>query len=337
MSRPTTEKAKIVLDYLAKYPIWFPTSSLARIICKENVHSFGESEEARTLIKYYRGAVGDKKRNLISNKTFFDTEKRKPYPFAIPPTVVKEKVPYKIPTALNKAGFICDLQVPFHDPRAIDICFDYLHKQGIDHLIINGDLVDFYGISSFEKNPRERKFKEEYDMIMEMLLFITQSFPEIPIYYNLDANHEFRYERYMRTKAPELLGLELFEIEDLLMLDSLNIKYIKNHDHLLFGKLPIIHGDTVFSRGSGVAPARTLWMRTKVNMIASHVHRTSEYTDKNFHGEMTTCWTTGHLMHPNVEYCKHTDQYNQGFAILEKEKSGDFEVHNKRIYKNKVR
>ena len=169
-------------------------------------------------------------------------------------------------------------------------------------------------------------------------MYIKQTFPNIPIYYNLDANHEHRYERYMRLKAPEFLGIDdAFEIEDLLLLDKIGIKYIKNADHILFGKLPIIHGDTVFSRGSGVSPARMLWTRTKVNMIASHVHRTSEYTDKNFHGEMSTCWTVGHLMHPNVDYCKHVDQYNQGFALLEKETSGDFLVHNKRIYKNKVR
>ncbi len=332
-----TIHGKIVKDYLSRYPDWFPTNSLARIISKENQHTFPTFEDARNSIKYYRGKHGERNRNVLKDKTFVEHKSKKSTPFAQPPTWVKEKEIYKIPVGYKTAGFISDLQVPFHDPKAIDICFNFLHKTGIDHLIVNGDLVDFYGISSFEKDPRQRKFKDEYDAIMEMLLYIRSSFPDIPIYYNLDANHEFRYERFMRTKAPELLGLELFEIEDLLMLDNFGIKYIKNHDHIMFGKLPIIHGDTVFSRGSGVSPARMLWMRTKVNMIASHVHRTSEYTDKNFHGEMSTCWTTGHLMHSNVEYCKHVDAYNSGFAILRKDSNGDFEVENKRIYKNKVR
>ena len=120
-------------------------------------------------------------------------------------------------------------------------------------------------------------------------------------------------------------------------MDKIGIKYIKNTDHVKFGHLPIIHGDTTFRRGSGVSPAKTLFDRVRQSAIASHVHRTSEYTTKNqFDGDIFTCWTTGHLMHPNVEYCKHVDQYNQGFAILEKEKSGDYKVHNKRIIKNKV-
>jgi hypothetical protein len=240
--------------------------------------------------------------------------------------------------AIKKMGFISDLQVPFHDPKAIDACFKYLLDQKIDSLFINGDLVDFYQLSDFQKDPRVRKFDEEYEAIIEMLGFIRATFKDIPIYYNLDANHEFRYERYMRTKAPELLGLNgKFEIEEILMLNTFNIIPIKNIDHVKFGKLPIIHGDTTFRRGSGVSPAKTLYDRVKQSAIASHVHRTSEFTTKNqFDEEIFTTYTTGHLMHPNVEYCKHVDSYNQGFALIEKENNGDYRVNNHRIIKNKV-
>jgi hypothetical protein len=338
--KKTTKRAEIVLNYLSEYPEWFPSGSLARVILKENKHSFDDNEEVRSLIRYYRGKQGNANRGKIArskNDSFAETVKRTSAPFGIPTTWAEEKKVFELPTALKKIGFIADLQVPFHSEKAIDICFNHLEKSGIDCLFINGDLVDFYGLSEFEKDPRLRDFEKEHEDIIEMLCYIKQSFPNIPIYYNLDANHEYRYERYMRKKAPELLGLKLFEIEDLLRLDDIGIKYIKNHDHIKAGKLPIIHGDTTFRRGSGVAPARTLWMRTKISCIASHVHRTSEYTSKNFYGEMATCWTTGMLMHPNVEYCKHVDEYNQGFAIIHKERGGDYEVENKRIYLNKVR
>jgi hypothetical protein len=117
----------------------------------------------------------------------------------------------------------------------------------------------------------------------------------------------------MRTKAPELLGLNgKFDIEEILMLNTFNIIPIKNIDHVKFGKLPIIHGDTTFRRGSGVNPAKTLYDRVKQSAIASHVHQVQSYTTKNqFDEEIFTCWTTGHFMHPNVEYCKHVDNYNK--------------------------
>ena len=334
-SKPTMS-GEIVLDYLSKYPQWMPSNTLASLILKENSNHFSDKENIRYLIRYYRGKVGAEKLTKTTT-TYIEDIKRNSSPFVMPETWVEEKEIFTLPIGIKKMGFISDLQVPFHDPKAIDICFEHLTKEGIDTLFINSDLVDFYQLSDFQKDPRVRKFDEEYETILEMLGYIRKSFPDLIIYYNLDGNHEFRYERYMRTKAPELLGLKLFEIEDILKLNDFGIKPIKNIDHIKFGHLPIIHGDTTFRRGSGVSPAKTLFDRVKQSAIASHVHRTSEFTTKNqFDGEVFTCWTTGHLMHQNVEYCKHTDQYNQGFAILEKEKNGDYRVDNKRIINGKV-
>ncbi|CAB4126240.1 Calcineurin-like phosphoesterase domain, ApaH type [uncultured Caudovirales phage] len=331
----TTMSGKIVLDYLAKYPDWMPSRTLASLILKENSNHFTDIENVRYLVRYYRGKVGKDKLDVtkMANSSFVEELKRTSSPFGMPDTWVEDKQVYHLPISLKKMGFISDLQVPFHDPKAIQLTFDYLNKEKIDSLFINGDLVDFYQLSDFQKDPRVRKFDEEYESIIEMLGFIRKSFPKIPIYYNLDANHEFRYERYMRTKAPELLGLKgKFELEEILMLNTFGIIPIKNIDHVKFGHLPIIHGDTTFRRGSGVSPAKTLFDRVKQSAIASHVHRTNEYTTKNqFDAEIFTCWTTGHLMHPNVEYCKHVDQYNQGFAVLEKDKTGKYRVYNKRI------
>ena len=335
--RRTTMTGQIILDYLEKYPQWMPSHTLEKLILKENKNHFDNSESIRALIRYYRGKLGNKSRQYLGVTTYKEEFTRHSAKFVQPPTWVEEKVVFSLPVGIKKMGFISDLQVPFHDPKAIDICFEYLTKESIDTLFINGDLVDFYQLSDFQKDPRVRKFDEEHEAIIEMLAYIRKSFPQITIYYNLDANHEFRYERYMRTKAPEMLGLQLFEIEDILQLNAFDIKPLKNIDHVKFGHLPIIHGDTTFRRGSGVSPAKTLYDRVKQSAIASHVHRTSEYTTKNqFDGEIFTTYTVGHLMHPNVEYCKHIDSYNQGFAILEKEKNGDYRVHNKRIIKNKV-
>jgi hypothetical protein len=334
----STAKGEIVLEYLSNYPDWFPHRTLGRIIFSNNPTAFKNEEDATCVVRYYRGKQGDSSRssNPKHRKIFTETKKREPISFPIPESWAEEKKVWTLPSGYRKIGFISDLQVPFQDNKAIRICFDYLKEQKIDCLFINGDLVDFYNISSYERDPRKRNMKAEYEAIIEMLVFIKSEFSNIPIYYNLDANHEARYERYMNTKAPELLQLEIFGLENLLRLDELGYHYIKNVDHVKIGKLPVIHGDTVFRRGSGVSPARTLWMRTKVSCIASHVHRSSSYSSKNFNGEQTTCWTTGMLMHPNVEYAKHVDEYNSGFAIIDLDQQGNYFVDNKKIYKGKV-
>ena len=141
--RRTTMTGQIILDYLEKYPQWMPSHTLAALILKENKNHFDNSESIRALIRYYRGKLGNKARNYLGVTTYKEEFTRHSAKFVQPPTWVEEKVVFSLPVGIKKMGFISDLQVPFHDPKAIDICFEYLTKEGIDTLFINGDLVDF--------------------------------------------------------------------------------------------------------------------------------------------------------------------------------------------------
>jgi len=331
-----TIQGKIIADYVNKYPSFIPQSSLARIIFKENPHTWDDAEGVRSSLRYYLGKKGDAHRKR-GDKALHEKFNRPFQYFTQPASWTEEKKVFNFPVNLKKAGLLSDLQVPFHDPKAVDITIDYCLDEKVDCVIINGDLVDFYHLSSFEKDPRMRDFKAEYDTILMMLGYLRNRFGDMPIYYNLDANHEARYERFMRTKGAELIGVASLDLEDILLLNNFNIIPLKGYDHVRWGKLPIIHGDTVFRRGSGVNPAKTFFDKLRQSCIASHVHRTAEYNTKNkLDNDHFTCFTVGHLMHPNVEYCKHVDEYNQGFAIIEKDKNGYYRVHNKKIVKGMV-
>ena len=58
--KKTTMSGQIVLDYLAKYPEWMPSNTLASLIMKEQNAHFDNHENVRYLIRYYRGKAGDK-------------------------------------------------------------------------------------------------------------------------------------------------------------------------------------------------------------------------------------------------------------------------------------
>jgi len=116
----TTMSGQIVLDYLAKYPQWMPSNTLASLIMKEQSAHFDNQENVRYLIRYYRGKVGDDKASRGKNTQFIEDFKRTGSHFVQPPTWVEEKVIYCLPMGIKKMGFISDLQVPFHDPKAID-------------------------------------------------------------------------------------------------------------------------------------------------------------------------------------------------------------------------
>jgi len=310
------------------------TRTLARILYKRFPTVYIDYEDARGIIRSHRGEKG-----VAFTKRAAEVHKNgKPKEdIQLPASWAKKKEFFKIPSHYGKVGLISDIQCPFHDVDALTISVNYLKEQKIDCLLLNGDILDFYGISSFEKDPTRRNFAQERVDCIEMLEWIKQEFPDIPIYYNLDANHEYRYERYMQKKAPEIFSTELFMVEDLLMLHDIGIIPIRGYDHIRVGRLPIIHGHTIF-RGtvSPVSPARTVYMKMKHTCVASHCHKISQYTWVDMKGEAQSTWTTGCLMNLNVEYNPHGNDYVHGFAIINVTKNGNFVFQNKMVVNNEV-
>jgi hypothetical protein len=117
----TTMSGKIILDYLEKYPQWMPSHTLASLIYKENKNHFDSPEAIRSLIRYYRGKLGSQAKKNIANTKHIEDFKRHSANFVQPPTWVEEKVVFNLPVGIKNMGFISDLQVPFHDPIAIDL------------------------------------------------------------------------------------------------------------------------------------------------------------------------------------------------------------------------
>lgn len=332
MAKPTL-KNEIAKELCEKFPK-SGTRTLARILYNENKVVFKDYEDARAAIRYVRGEHGKLSRK--HSKAFKEMGKTKEY--HIPETWAKPKKVFKIPSGYKNIGLISDIQCPFHDAGAIEICVKYLQDRKIDCLLINGDFLDAYHLSDFQKDPRLRNFKQEREDGIELLNWFKSQFKKIPIYYHLDANHEERYERYMRIKSPELFSTDLFHIEDLFMLHDIGIIPIRGYDHIKVGNLPILHGHTLFrGQQSPVSPARTIFMKLKQTALASHVHKVSQYTCVNLDGEVMGFWTTGCLMNLNVEYNQHGNDYVHGFAIIKiLNDKGDFMVENKMIINRNV-
>lgn len=333
-------KSGIALPYCISYPA-FPSLTLARLIYKENASAFNHIEDARDAVRYVRGKRGkeNKERATAAFAPYFDKEERAKNPYVLPDSWAHPKEVYKLPTGNNRIGFISDAQVPFHDNDAIEASYAWLKKRGVNTLLINGDWIDFYGLSHFQKDPRDRDFKQEYNHILQSFEHLRHHFPNIDIFYNLQANHELRYEKFMMLKAPELLSLKLpeMDLESVLRLRLFEIRPIKRVDHIKIGNLPALHGHTIFTgQTSPVSTARTVFMKTNQSAIASHCHQTNEYTSKTLEGKLMTTWTTGCLMNLNVEYNPHNNKYNHGFAYIETDKNGDFHVENKRIDNGRV-
>lgn len=339
-----TVKGQIVVEYLNDNNVnHLPSKTLADLIYKNNAKVFTDAESVRRFVRYYRGQTGSANRdNLGSMKHATKPAEhaialRIGNPFGLPDSDEDDWPPYYLPKAATRVLLLSDIHVPYHNIKAITKAIDYGKERNTNAIVFNGDTVDCYALSRYEKDPRKRKFSEELESTRQLLKVFREQFPGVPMYFKL-GNHEERFEAYLRTKAPELLGNPEFRLDSLLRFGELGCNLIQDKRIIKAGKLNILHGHE-FGRSvfSPVNPARGYYMRAKASVICGHNHQTSEHTESNLEGAIITTWSTGCLCEMRPQYMP-INKWNHGFAFVNVDhKSGEYEVNNLRIVKGQIR
>lgn len=240
---------------------------------------------------------------------------------------------FKLPKGCNNILFISDLQIPFHDISAITCALKYGLQNEVNTIYINGDLVDFYSISSFQTEKSKRDLVNEIEMTRDFLAILRERFPNAQIYLKR-GNHEIRWERYIFQNAKMFEDLQELQFSAMFHLDKYNIHLIDDTTIVSIGLLTALHAHEIRGVG-GVFPARTLFMKTMTSAICGDCHRSSEYTAKTITDRFHTCWTVGCLsvLRPNYS---PSAQYNHGFAHIQVRDNGEFSVKNFRILDGKI-
>lgn len=320
----------------------FPKSgrlTIAKAIYKENPGVWANVEAARSSIRYMTGTIGSTNRQkAMKSKTLKQKKIETPndavarrFPNGL--RHHKNFGPYVIKGA-SRALLLYDVHAPYHDEEALELAVQHGVDSGCDCVILVGDFMDFYACSFWEKDPRQRDFAAELETGRQMLRGIRQAFPGKQIIYKL-GNHEERYERWMVTKAPELLGIEDFELTKLLRLDELNIRVMDYRAPILLGRLNIIHGHEFGkSMTNPVNPSRGLFLKGKSNSICGHYHQSSSHNEKTIEQKIIGCWSSGCLCDMHPDYAP-MNNWNHGF--IEVDIAGDdFTVHNYKILNGKI-
>ena len=313
-----------------------PKKKMARLIYAENPERFSCVESVRKLIQQVTGKSGAQKRKDIANDGIFDentTHNGTHNPYGLPVSDETVWEPYVLTG--QRIFMLSDVHVPYHNIPALTAAITWAKKRNPDTILLNGDTIDFYMISRFGKDPKKRSFGGELQAFAELIAALRAEFPSARIIFK-DGNHEERYNHFLYAKAGELLGVEEFSLENLLRRRAGDIEYVTNKRIIKAGDLNIIHGHE-FSGGvfSPVNIARGLFLKAKVSAIQGHNHQTSEHTETDMNGRITTTWSVGCLSDLHPEYMP-MNKWNHGFAFIEVEDNGDFQVHNKRIHKGEV-
>lgn len=106
-----------------------------------------------------------------------------------------------------------DVHFPYQDDKAIEAFIRYVEEKQPKVVILNGDVLDFYKLSRFSKDPAGKNPAEEIEMCREFLKSVRKVVPNSDIYYVI-GNHETRLEKYVLDNAPQIACLvdNVFEI-----------------------------------------------------------------------------------------------------------------------------
>lgn len=323
----------VVREYLEKYPD-LPSLTLARFIYNENKEVFKSIESVRSSVRYYRGASGIHLLNALPNRRFV-REKQKPYnPFALPDSDEREFESFIIPKTFNKLLVVGDIHIPYHSVNSLNKMMEYAQLSEIDSILFNGDIVDCYQLSRFLKDPRQRDMQAELECIKSILDIFDETFG-VKMFFKF-GNHEERLEHYLKFKAPELLGLSEFRLENLLNFDERNITLIKDKRTVRFGKLNILHGHELAAGIiSPVNAARGVFLKTKENTLVNHFHTDSKHAEPTLNNNHISCWSVGCMCELHPEYAVH-NRWRNGFAIIERTDKDNFIVHSRSIINGEI-
>ena len=257
-------------------------------------------------------------------------------PLGLPPSQESDYHPFKLPVSHNNILLLSDIHIPYHNITALTAALKYGLEHEVNTILLNGDVIDFYAISRFEKDPRKRNFGHEVLMTRQFLETLRKLFPNAAIYYKC-GNHDVRYDHYIMRNAPDLLGMDEFSFESLMHLDKLDITYIPDKQIIHAGKLTILHGHELgASVFSPVNIARGLFLRAKDSALCGHHHQASEHSEPNINGKLTTCWSVACLCELHPDYLP-INKHHHGFAHIVVMDNEDFEVSNYRIMNGKIR
>ena len=198
----------------------------------------------------------------------------------------------------EKVMVVSDIHLPFQDNDAVEIMKSYAKDYKPNHFVINGDLLDFYNLSDFDKHP-DRKYSVMQEIVdgRNFLKDMRKTVGKHCQMYMTEGNHDARLQRYL-VKNPELADFPELKLPNLLRLKEQGIKYSgvstdywsKDTGHFKFGDMVVLHGDNRFNGASTSAysgySAKNTMFKLQTSVTMGHIHRLAMVHHRTPHGQM---------------------------------------------------
>jgi predicted phosphodiesterase len=229
------------------------------------------------------------------------------------------------------AVVLSDIHIPYHDRDALAIALEFTEDIKPDKIILAGDIIDFYAVSKYMKDPlRIDTLQSEIDETRAFLNVLRDKHLGASITI-IPGNHEVRLEKFLIDKASALTSLRCLSIDDLFGLSQNGIVF--SDASVMLGKLEVTHGE--YARKTPGGSVKGHFEKSASSVLVGHVHRlnTNRYT--NGWGVHTVV-ENGCLCMTSPEYSRVND-WQQGFSVVRyNEKTGDFIVEQHNIVGGKL-
>ena len=163
---------------------------------------------------------------------------------------------------------ISDLQVPYHNKRAVANVASFIKAVKPDTVVSVGDEMDFQTISRWSQGTPleyERTIDRDRNTTVEVL-------ESLRVEHVIRSNHTDRLFNTVMMRAPGLLSLPELELPNFLRFPDLGITYHKDPYELAPGWL-LMHGDEGNVSQNGGTTALNLAKRTGMSVVCGHTHR----------------------------------------------------------------
>lgn len=216
---------------------------------------------------------------------------------------------------------IPDLHAPFHDKKAWSCFLKAARAVKPDNIVIIGDFADCYAVSFHPKTPgRKSNLDWEIDVTNKCLDQVMKLGAKRVVY--CGGNHEFRMDRFIRDKAPELHGLKGTTMPELLRLKKRGVQWVPYMQYVRIGKVAYTHE---IGR-CGVNTARATLMDFGGNIVVGHSHRAGLSYQGTVHDGQRVCMNVGHMADvKDIDYfhrARAERDWETGFGIVDQDKRG---------------
>jgi hypothetical protein len=206
---------------------------------------------------------------------------------------------------------ISDIHSPFHDETAVESALMLIREIKPDTIVINGDLPDYFGISSHNRTlERLDSLQAEIDQANALRRAIRAAAPDAVIHEN-EGNHDSRLRTFVRQQAPQLRSLRALDPANLNAWGELDIQPHGVAGFRIRPEFVIRHG--TYIRSDAGASARAEMKAAKISGQSGHTHRLAEAVE---HGYRVRSWSeSGCLCQLSPDYVDGPPNWDHGLLV----------------------